>query len=79
LACNLLEELKIRRDIGYNIVLAICQNNHQDTCELPLKIPVKQGFEDLCELVAKENASTVIVALDQKRGIMPYRELLTCR
>ncbi len=79
LACNLLEELKIRRDIGYNIVLAICQNNHQDTCELPLKIPVKQGFEDLCELVAKENASTVIVALDQKRGIMPYRELLNCK
>jgi sugar transferase (PEP-CTERM system associated) len=78
LAWNLLEELKFRRDIGYNIVIAICQGN-QDTCELPIKIPVKQGFEELCELVAKENASTVIVALDQKRGIMPYRELLNCK
>jgi sugar transferase (PEP-CTERM system associated) len=79
LACDLLEELKFRRDIGYNIVMAICQDNHQEICELPLKIPVKQGFEDLCELVSKENASTVIVALDQKRGIMPYKELLNCK
>jgi sugar transferase (PEP-CTERM system associated) len=79
LAWNLLEELKLRRDISYNIVLAVCHDDHKGTTELPINILVKQGFEGLCELVEKENATTVIVALDQKRGIMPYRELLNCK
>lgn len=79
LACDLLNELKIRRDIGYNIVIALYQDNHQNTCELPINIPVKKGFNEIFEQAEKENATTIIVALDQKRGIMPYRELLNCK
>ncbi len=80
LSRNLLEELSFRRDIGYNVVLALSQENHDSNrSKLPMDIPVRQGFDNLCELAQKEGVSGIIVALDQKRGVMPYRELLNCK
>ncbi len=78
LSHDLLEELKSRRDIGYNIVLALCAKDN-DNPELTGDIPVKKGFENLCELAELEGVSSIIVSLDQKRGVMPYKELLNCK
>jgi sugar transferase (PEP-CTERM system associated) len=42
-------------------------------------VPVRDGFEPLCRIAEAEGASSIIVALDQKRGVLPYRELLQCK
>lgn len=78
LSSDLLEELKYRHDIGYNIVLALSPKKY-DARESLGDIPVKQGFDNLCELAEMEAVSSIIVSLDQKRGVMPYKELLNCK
>jgi sugar transferase (PEP-CTERM system associated) len=42
-------------------------------------VPVHYGFDGVCNLALVEEASHIIVALDQKRGILPYNELLNCK
>jgi len=42
-------------------------------------VPLKYGFDSLCDLAEAEGVSSIIVALDEKRGVMPYTELLACK
>lgn len=79
LARDLVEEIKGRGDISYDIRLLIGQENGDHSRRELHGIPIRYGFEDLCDLAEKEQASSIIVALDQKRGVMPYKELLNCK
>ena len=40
---------------------------------------VHYGFDNICNLAEAENVKSVIVALDERRGILPYEELLKCK
>ena len=40
---------------------------------------VFNGFGTICDLAEAEKVSSIIVALDEKRNIFPYRELLDCK
>ena len=79
LAVDLLDEIKSRRDITYDVKLLIGQGSGDLSRRELQGIPIRHGFEDLCDLAEKEQASIIIVALDQKRGVMPYEELLNCK
>ena len=79
LARNIVHEIEGRKDLSYNIASVITQNNKQGIQEQFSAIPVHHGFDDLCDLVDAENAKSVIVALDEKRGIFPDEELLKCK
>ena len=79
LAVDLLKEIQTRRDISYDIRLVVGHekgNSYQNPVQ---GVPVRYGFDSLCDLAEKQQVSSIIVALDQKRGIMPYKELLNCK
>lgn len=76
---DIMQEIKNRRDITYDIRSVVL---HEEGKTSPIQfdgIPVRYGFDDICDLAEAEQVSSVIVALDQKRGIMPYSELLSCK
>ena len=79
LARDIIQEIKNSRDISYHIRSLVF---HEKAKNSPIQfdgIPVRYGFDGLCDLAEAEQVSSVIVALDQKRGIMPYNELLNCK
>jgi len=79
LARNILHEIEGRKDLSYSIASVITQNNKQGIQQQFNPIPIHHGFYNLCDLVAAENAISVIVALDEKRGIFPDEELRKCK
>ena len=79
LARDLFDEINKRRDISYDIRLIIGHENGKDSPSEFNGIPVRYGFDGICDIAEAEGVSNIIVALDQKRGIMPFRELLNCK
>jgi len=39
----------------------------------------RNGCDHICDLAEEEKIDSIIVALDEKRGIFPYRQLLNCK
>jgi len=79
LAGDLLKEIRSRRDISYDVTLVIGQENGDCSRGFIEGVPTRYGFDKLCDLAEAEQVSCIIVALDQKRGVMPYNELLNCK
>ena len=79
LAGDLLKEIRSRRDISYDVRLVIGLENGDYPQKQLEGVPIRYGFDKLCDLAEAEQVSSIIVALDQKRGIMPYKELLNCK
>ncbi|MGD8386293.1 MAG: TIGR03013 family PEP-CTERM/XrtA system glycosyltransferase [Desulfobacteraceae bacterium] len=79
LAENLLEAVSQRKDLSYDIRGIVRHPQEMLAIKKAQGIPMHQGFEGLCDLAEAEEASSLIVALDDKRGIMPYNELLNCK
>jgi len=79
LAEDLLEAVKQRRDLSYDIRGIVSHPREKAELADAIGIPMHRGFEGLCDLAEAEEASSIIVALDDKRGIMPYKELLNCK
>ncbi len=77
LARDILAEVGLRRDLSYDIRAMVGHPEETPTPSHP--VPVRKGFDDLCDLAEAEGASDIIVALDERRGRMPYRELLNCK
>jgi sugar transferase (PEP-CTERM system associated) len=79
LAGDLLKATAGKRESGCDICLVVCQGNDNNPLFPNKEIPVKHGFDTICDLAKDEHISRVIVALDQRRGVMPYKELLKCK
>jgi sugar transferase (PEP-CTERM system associated) len=79
LAGNILREIQKRRDINYDIRYVLDQKKEGEAIHSFEGIPIRYGFDRLYELAEYEEVSDIIVALDQKRGVMPYEELLNCK
>jgi sugar transferase (PEP-CTERM system associated) len=79
LAGDICEEMKNRNEMGYDVRYVVGMGNGNHSCIRLNGIPVRYGFDGICDLAEEEQVSTIIVALDQKRGVMPYKELLNCK
>jgi lipopolysaccharide/colanic/teichoic acid biosynthesis glycosyltransferase len=79
LARDILHEVRSRKDLSYDFNLMIAQEKRQDDNDLFKGVPVKYGFENICELAEAEETKSIVVALEEKRGILPYEELLNCK
>jgi len=79
LAADILYAIDDREDLSYDISSVIARDKNQDTKDQFKAIPVHHGFDNICDLAEAENARCVIVALDERRGILPYDELLDCK
>jgi sugar transferase (PEP-CTERM system associated) len=79
LAFELLHEVKKRRELSYEIRSVVLHKELENPARKYDGIPVRYGFDGICEMAYLEEAASIIVALDQKRGILPYNELLNCK
>lgn len=79
LARNILDEINSRKDLPYNIDLVIMHDRNQDNNDAFKVMPVNYGFDNICDIVEAEGIRSVIVALDERRGVFPYKELLDCK
>jgi len=79
LARNIFQEIENRKDLSYNISSIITHKEEQNHSDKINGIPVHYGLDNICDLAEIENVKTVIVALDEKRGILPYQELVNCK
>ncbi len=79
LARNILDEINSRKDLPYNIDLVIMYDRNRDSNDKFGDMPVNYGFDNICDLVEAEEIRSVIVALDEKRGVFPYKALLDCK
>jgi len=78
-ARDLMKEIHARRDLSYNISSVIVHEKPLGAKNPLGDIPVYYGFDHICDLAKAENVSNVIVALEEKRGIFPHKELLNCK
>jgi sugar transferase (PEP-CTERM system associated) len=77
---DILSEIKNRRDYGYDLGCIIIPDGEKKNPPTQSDgIQVRYGFDNLCERAEAELASSIIVAFDQRRGTMPYNELLRCK
>jgi sugar transferase (PEP-CTERM system associated) len=76
---NILGETLERRDLSYHISGIVAPGKSHGPLDNKRGIPVYHGFDTICDLAEEEGVGHVIVALDEKRGIMPYNELLRCK
>jgi len=75
---EILDELDGARDAGYR-VSALIALNEETPSPSSSTIQVFKGPADLCELVNSLGVNKIVVALDERRGTLPTRELLRCR
>jgi sugar transferase (PEP-CTERM system associated) len=79
LAKDIIQEINDRTDTGYDI-RCIVFPERTDASQIKVNgIRVLYGFHNVCDLAETVRPSSIIVALEQKRGLMPYNELLNCK
>jgi sugar transferase (PEP-CTERM system associated) len=82
LAQNIFDEIMHRKDSGYTIALNV-QDSFEDSdiscSQLQTEIICKKDYDGLCELASQLNIKKVIVAIKERRGKLPLKELVKCR
>ena len=79
LARNILGEIKSKKDLPYNVDLAMMYDKNPHNNDKFEAITISYGFGNVCDFVEAEDIRSVIVALDERRGVFPYKELLDCK
>jgi sugar transferase (PEP-CTERM system associated) len=82
LAQNIFDEIVHRKDSGYTIAVnvqdALAESNF--TCDqIDANIICKKDYDGLCEMADHMNIKKVVVAIKEKRGKLPLKELVKCR
>jgi len=79
LAMNILSEVGQRPDLSYDIKALVTNGNRQSMEKIFKPSKLINGFDHICDLAEEEKIDSIIVALDEKRGVFPYRQLLNCK
>ena len=79
LAMDILSEVGQRPDLSYDIKALVTNGNRQSMEKIFKPSKRINGFDHICDLAEEEKIDSIIVALDEKRGIFPYRQLLNCK
>ena len=82
LAQNIFNEIILRKDSGYSIAL-----NVQDSPEgsgiscnqMQTETICKKDYDGLCELADQLDIKKIVVAIKERRGKLPLKELVKCR
>jgi len=79
LAQNIFDEMADRKDISYDVSSVVTHKKERGNEIQSTGIPVYFGFDNICDLAEAQNVGNVIVALDERRNVLPYKELLNCK
>ncbi len=82
LAQNIFDEIKNRKDSGYTIAVNV-QDSLQDSDFLyqqrQTETICKKDYDGLCELADQLDIKKIVVAIKERRGALPLKELVRCR
>ena len=82
LAQNIFNEIKTRKDSGYTIAVNV-QDSSEDldfSCQqIQTDIICKKDYDGLCDLADQLDIKKVVVAIKERRGAFPLKELVKCR
>ena len=69
-----------KKDCGYEIANIITKGswNGQDL-NYPIHLIYQETYENICDIADQSGVRKIIVALQEKRGTLPVKELLKCR
>jgi sugar transferase (PEP-CTERM system associated) len=76
---DIMNEINSRKDLGYDVCAVITDEKGKIDKDQFKGMSIKYGFGNICDFASAKGVSSVIVALDEKRGILPYKELLSCK
>ncbi len=82
LALNIIDEITQRKDSGYTVSANVKEymvNNELPNDQNIVSTIHKQNYEGLCDMADELNISKIVVALTEKRGTLPTKELVKCR
>jgi sugar transferase (PEP-CTERM system associated) len=82
LSKEIINEINIRKDSGYKVEVNIQEYKQNIVSEFKENMPptaYKKDYNGLCELAEELNISKIIVALKERRGALPTKELVKCR
>ena len=81
LAKKIEQEITQKKDSGYTISVKVREddacNGKGESCSKYTIL--KKGFDGLCEMAKEMEITKVVVAIKEKRGALPTKELLNCR
>lgn len=81
LAQNVVQEINDKKDCGYTVAVTV-QDGSVDTDHTNRKntsIICKKDYEGICEMAEELKIKKIVVALTDRRGKFPAKELLRCR
>ncbi len=76
---RLLEELEANSDCGYKITGIIYPQNPGVPLPSNPDAKISYGFENILDQARELKAEEIIVAMDERRGMLPIDELLKCK
>jgi sugar transferase (PEP-CTERM system associated) len=80
IAVEICTQVLDKRDCGYEIAHVIAKNQWGDqSLKKRLSIIQQEAYENICEAAEQAGVKKIIVALKEKRGALPVKELLRCR
>ncbi len=79
-AIEIAKEIQEKKDSGYEIASIISKFQWpNNACATDIGMICQDAYENICDIAEKMNVKKVIVALKEKRGSFPVKELLKCR
>ncbi|MBA3035271.1 MAG: TIGR03013 family PEP-CTERM/XrtA system glycosyltransferase [Desulfobacterium sp.] len=75
------KEIHDKKDSGYSIAMRVEENqtiNQTSSCEYNTYV-IKKDFDGLCDIAKAMKIIKIVVAIQEKRGAFPTKELLKCR
>jgi sugar transferase (PEP-CTERM system associated) len=80
IATEICTQILDKRDCGYEISHVISKNPWNDqSLNKNVSIIQQQTYENICEVAEQAGVKKIVVALKEKRGALPVKELLRCR
>ena len=81
LARKIEAEIHEKKDSGYTLSLKVQKNGGIKNCDAGPGPPciVRKDYDGLCETARELDIRKIVVAISEKRGAFPTRELLKCR
>jgi len=81
LARKIMKEISYKKDCGYSVsgVVQDCQEDIDFMDEKRTAVIYKKEFEGLCDIAKELNTNKIVVAIKERRGSFPAKELLKCR
>ena len=82
LAQDILDEINKRKDSGYTVAVNVWDSKEVSNFlsnQIQTETIYKKDYDGLCELAEELDIKKVVVAIKERRGALPLKELVKCR